>query len=184
VVARRTLRFCTKVASATSLIAVLASTHCLAETYRWTDKDGNVGFVDSLQKVPPQYRESAKRLDSKSRPGASTKPFQIVPSTPQSGVSVPPVDAEEAYAVWRERLRAAREDLEQLKSQREVAQKEYDTLRAELYVRSFSDPEADARYRARLSELNDQISQKEHELTTTIPDEARQAGVPPGVLNQ
>ena len=178
------LRFCTKVVTATCLITALAATQCLAETYRWVDKDGNVGFVDSLQKVPPQYRESAKRLDSKSRPGVPSTPFQVVPSVPQSGVPAPPTNAEETYTQWRERVRAARGELEQLKSQREVAQKEYDTLRAELYVRSFADPDADARYRARLAELHDQISQKEHELTVTIPDEARQAGVPPGVLTQ
>jgi uncharacterized protein YciW len=90
----------------------------------------------------------------------------------------------ENYAAWRDRMRQARADLEQLKMEREATQKDYDRLRAELYARAFGDPEADAKYRARLAELDEQISQKEYELTTTIPDEARQAGVPPGVLDQ
>src|SRR2546428_5835538 len=50
-----------------------------AETYQWTDKDGTVGFTDSLEKVPPQYRQSAKRLEETKE---STKSFQRVPTPP------------------------------------------------------------------------------------------------------
>jgi hypothetical protein len=57
-------------------------------------------------------------------------------------------------------------------------------LRGEGYGRLFSDSASDAKYRTRLAELDQQISQKEQELNTTIPDEARKAGIPPGVLNQ
>ena len=177
------LSFLTKIAAATSVIAVFVASVCLAETYRWTDKNGNVGFADSLQQVPEQYRESAKRLDGNSG-GPSTKPLQIIPSVPQSNTGGPAMDSEETYAAWRDRARAARADLEQLKAQRDATQREYDKLRGEGYGKVFSDPAADAKYRARLTELDQQISQKEQELTTTLPDQARKAGVPPGVLNQ
>ena len=185
-VVRPALRFLTNFAIASNLVVLLAfgAVPSLAETYRWTDKDGNVGYADSLQKVPSQYRETAKRVDKQSPAGSSTKPFQIVPSPPQSYSEPPSVDTGESEAVWRDRMREARAELQQLKTQREAAQKDYDRLRAELYVRSFGDPKADAKYRARLAELDQQISQKEYELTTTIPDEARKAGIPPGVLNQ
>ena len=182
----RALRFCATIAIASSLLVLVAfaAIPSLAETYRWTDKDGTVGYADSLQQIPPQYRESAKRVDKESPTGSSTKPFQVVPSPPQSYPGPPSVGTEESYAAWRDRMREARADLEHLKTQREAAQKDYERLRAELYVRAFGDPQADARYRARLAELDEQISQKEYELTTTIPDEARKAGIPPGVLNQ
>ena len=175
--------FLTKIAAATSVIVVFAASVCLAETYRWTDKNGNVGFADSLQQVPQEYRESAKRLDSRSG-GPSTKPLQIIPSAPQSNTGVPAMDPEETYATWRERARQARADLEQLKLQRDATQKEYDKLRGEGYGKVFSDAAADEKYRTRLTELDQQITQKEQELTTTLPDQARKAGVPPGVLNQ
>ena len=181
----RALRFCATIAIASSLLVLVAfaAIPSLAETYRWTDKDGTVGYADSLQQIPPQYRESAKRVD-KDSPTGSTKPFQVVPSTPQSNVGTPSASTAENYAVWRDRMREARSDLEQLKTQREATQKQYDTLRGEGYGRLFSDPGPDAKYRARLSELDQQISQKEEELNTTLPDEARKAGIPPGVLNQ
>ena len=177
------LSFLTKVATVTGLIAVFATAVSLADTYRWTDKNGNVGFADSLQQVPQQYRESAKRLDSGSG-GPSTKPLQIVPSLPQSNAGAPATNSEDTYAKWRDRVHEARSDLEQLKTQREATQKEYDALRGEGYGRLFSDSASDAKYRARLAELDQQISQKEQELNTTLPDEARKAGIPPGVLNQ
>jgi len=175
--------FWTKLAAASSVITVLAAGVGLAETYRWTDKNGNIGFADSLQQVPEQYRESAKRLDSSSG-GPSTKPLQVIPSVPQSSTAGPAVNTEETYATWRDRARAARSDLEQLKLQREATQKEYETLRGQGYGRLFSDATADEKYRTRLTELDQQIRQKEHELTTTLPDEARKAGVPSGVLSQ
>ena len=183
-IAPQTISFLTKISAATSVIAVFAAAVCLAETYRWTDKKGNVGFADSLQSVPEQYRESAKRMDGNSG-GPTTKPLQIIPSVPQSNTSAPPaVDSEELYGTWRERAREARADLEQLKIQREATQKEYDTLRGEGYGRLFSDATADEKYRTTLAELDRQISQKEQEITTTLPDQARKAGIPPGVLNQ
>ena len=177
------LSFLTKVATAASVIAVFATAVCLADTYRWTDTNGNVGFADSLQQVPQQYRDSAKRLDSKSG-GSSTKPLQIVPSLPQSNAGAPATDSEDTYATWRERARQARADLEQLKLQRDATQKEYDKLRGEGYGKVFSDAAADEKYRARLTELDQQITQKEQEIATTLPDQARKAGVPSGVLNQ
>lgn len=154
-----------------------------AETYQWTDKDGTVGFADSLEKVPPQYRQSAKRLEETKE---STKSFQRVPAPPGRDNTMPsaPTDQGEPYVVWRQRMTAARAELEELKRQRQTVQKEYDTLRAEFYVRSFADPEKDAQLRAKLAELDEQIRKKENDITTTIPDEARRSGVPTGALSQ
>jgi len=154
-----------------------------AETYQWTDKDGNVGFTDSLEKVPPQYRQSAKRLEEIKE---STKTFQRVPPPPSRSTTIPsaPTDQGDPSAIWRHRMTAARAELEELKKQREKVQKEYDTLRAEFYVRSFADPEKDVKLRAQLTELDEKIRKKEYEINTTIPDEARRAGVPPGSLSQ
>jgi len=154
-----------------------------AETYQWTEKDGTVGFADSLEKVPPQYRQSAKRLEETKE---STKSFQRVPTPPSRSTTIPsaPTDQGDTSAVWRQRMTAARAELEELKKQRQGVQKEYDTLRAEFYVRSFADPEKDAKLRAKLAELDEKIKKKENDINTAIPDEARRAGVPLGALSQ
>ena len=160
-------------------LGLLLPTPASAETYQWTDKDGNVGFTDSLEKVSPQYRNSAKRIEEKK----STKTFQRVPEPPGRSNTMP-ADQGDPYAGWRQRMTITRTELEELKKQREKVQKAYDTMRAEFYVRSFADPEQDAKLRAQLAELDEKIREKENDITTTIPDEARRAGVPPGILSQ
>jgi hypothetical protein len=157
-----------------------------AETYQWTDKNGTVGFTDSLENVPPQYRQSAKRVEGKE----STKPLQVVPSPPGRDNTMPPAstDQDNLYAAWRHRMIAARAELDALKAQREKAQTAYDAVRRPTWIPNLRifpiDPEKVAQAEATLKELEQRIRDKENEITTTIPDEARRAGVPPGFLSQ
>jgi hypothetical protein len=179
---RFSILWCNTLALAACLV-LLRPDSASAEMYQWTDRDGTVGFADSLEKVPPQYRQSAKRLEETKEP---TKSFQRVPTPPDRSGAIlsAPTDQGDPYAVWRQRMTAARAELEALKKQRQGVQKEYDTLRAEFYVRSFADPDKDAKLRANLAELDEKIRKKEYEINTAIPDEARRAGVPSGALSQ
>ena len=165
-------------------LVLLLPNPVLAETYQWTDKDGNVGFADSLEKVPPKYRPSAKRLDESKE---STKTFQRVPSAPGRNNTMPPSPSDQGapYAAWRGRLEAARAELEELKAKRRKAQEEYDNLLYLRHMRSRNlDPETEAQAASKISELDKQVRAKEYEVNTAIPDEARRAGVPPGMLSQ
>jgi hypothetical protein len=175
------------------LIGVLALAACLvllrpdpasAEMYQWTDKDGNVGFTDSLEKVPPQYRQSAKRLEETKE---STKSFQRVPTPPSRSNTMPsaPTDQGDPSAVLRQRMTAARAELEELRAKRQKAEEEHIALRRQLWYRwGFIDADVDAKMLAKISELDQRIRDKEYEINTTIPDEAHRAGVPPGALSQ
>jgi hypothetical protein len=159
---------------------------CQADTYQWVDKNGVINFADNLQKVPPEYRDSAKKIDGgrgKTMPRAS----QPAPSAPSSVPNIAPnlgMNTDMTNQMWRDRLRDARTDLENLKAEREKALKEYETFVAEYRMRTFGDPAAEAKHRARLADLGEQITQKEEEINTTIPEEARRAGVPGGALNR
>jgi hypothetical protein len=180
----RTLRFLGTIILP-SLLIIVPLTISFADTFTWTDKNGVVGYADSLQKVPPEYRESAKRVDrSPSSPGSSGKTYQRVPSPPSTSSSPPMMNSDETYADWRERIRAVRAELDHLRAQRADAQKEYENFRGELFKRGLAEPNTDSMLQSRLTDLDNQITQKEYELNTTIPDEARRAGVPPGVLSQ
>jgi hypothetical protein len=164
------------------LLVVVTVAICSAEMYRWVDKNGVVGFADSLQKIPPEYRDSAKRVDGTGpSSGTSRKPFQVVPAIPPSGIDVPG-GTDNSYTVWQERIREARQELEQLKTQRLAVQKEYDSFRGELFKRGRADPDADTKLQAQIADLDQQIAEKEMEIGTTIPDEARRAGIPPELL--
>ena len=92
---------------------------------------------------------------------------------------------EETYAPWLDRIRTARAELDKLKVQREKAQDTYDDLLRQRNLRSFQvDPETESKTTTAISELDQKIRDKEYEVTTTIPDEARRAGVPSSVLSQ
>jgi hypothetical protein len=153
-----------------------------AEMYQWTDKAGNKGFADSLEKVPPQYRNSAKRLEETK---GSTKTFQRVPTPPGLDNTMPsaPTDEGESQALWQQRMTEARAELEDLRAKRQKAQEEYDKLLHGRNMRSRPlDPETEAKVASKVSALDQKIRDKEYEISTTIPDEARRAGVPHGAL--
>lgn len=150
-----------------------------AETYRWTDKNGTIGFADSLEKVPPEYRKSAKRLQE----NKSGKNSQPVPGTPESGNTAPSEHSlSQDPDYWRARLLAAQEQLEGLKAQRQKAQEEWEYQRRGLFRWGFADPEIEAKASGKLQELDQQIRGKEREISN-MTDEARQAGVPSSALS-
>jgi len=100
----------------------------------------------------------------------------------------PPVfgdSLEETYAPWKERVRVARAELDDLKGQRQRAQAAYEDLVSQLRMRGNPiDPDKEAQAAATIKEIDQRILAKENEINTTIPDEARQAGVPSSVLSQ
>jgi uncharacterized protein DUF4124 len=162
-----------------SLLVFFLTTPVSAETYQWTDKNGSVGFADSLEKVPPEYRKSAKRFQDK-----SGKNFQTVPGAPASNDAAPSeYSLSQDPDYWRERMLAAHEQLEQLKVQRQQAQQAYDNL---LSRRSQYLPNLDVhdveKASSQISAVDQQIRDKEREISN-MTDEARRAGIPSSALS-
>ena len=166
------------------LLAVFPADSGAADLYQWVDENGTVWFTDSLDKVPPEYRAWAyyKRKKVQEDPSIPT------PVNPQSEAATPQehtASPQDPYASWQERIKKARAELEALKRERQQAQDEHEGIVSQLRVRgSRIDPEKAAQGATTVKELEQRIRDKEYEITTTIPDEARQAGVPPSVLSQ
>jgi hypothetical protein len=150
-----------------------------AETYQWTDKNGVVGFADSLEKVPPEYRKSAKRLQE----NKSGKGFQTVPGAPESSDIPSESSPAQDPDYWREQILAAQEQLEQLKTQRQQAQQAYDNLLVRRNQHSYPiDVQDVEKASSRISDVDRQLLNKEREIAA-ITDEARRAGVPSSALS-
>lgn len=95
--------------------------------------------------------------------------------------SEPPADP---YAAWKERVLRAKEELERLRAElHKTEEQKIVMLRQLWYQWGFVDDAAFANTLARIRELNQQILNKKDELATTIPDEARRAGIPPRVVS-
>ena len=107
-------------------------------------------------------------------------------SRPCTSEATPPLPSlEDAYAPWLERIRTARVELDKLKAERQKAQAAYDDIIGQWRGRgSRVDPEKEAQASAAVKEAEQRIRDKEDEITSTIPDQARQAGVPSNVLSQ
>lgn len=157
------------------------------DLYEWVDKNGTVGYADSLEKVPPEYRAWAyhNRKKVQERPSITT-PVQPQPeAAPDTEPSATPQDS---FAGWKERITKARAELDKLKAERQKAQTEHDDPLRLTWIPNIRlrpvDPEIQAKASSRIKELDQLILDKEYEINTTIPDEARRAGVPPGVLSQ
>lgn len=161
-----------------SLLVFFLTTPLSAETYQWTDKNGSVGFADSLEKVPPEYRKSAKRLQE----NKSGKGFQTVPSAPESGDIPSDYSLSQDPDYWRERMLTAHEQLEQLKVQRQQAQQAYDNLLLQQFRGNRLDPDSETKASSRIRDLDRQIRDKERELSN-MTDEARRAGIPSSALS-
>lgn len=155
-----------------------------AEVYQWVDENGAVWFADSLDKVPPEYRTWAyhKRKNVQEGPSIFTpidpKSETVPAPEPSKNPQGPPVN-------WQERINKARAELDSLKAKRQNAQAVHDDILRQWRVRgSRLDPEKEAQAAAAISELDQRIRDKEHEIDTILPNAVPQAGVPPSVLSQ
>lgn len=172
---------------ATSLvlaILLLPSGYAFGDLYEWVDKNGTVGYADSLEKVPPEYRAWAyhnrKKVEERPAPSAPAQP-QPADATD----TAPSTSVQDPFADWKERITKARAELDNLKAQREKARSAHGNILSQWRVRgSRLDPEKETQAAAAVKELDQRIQDKEYEITTTIPEQARRAGVPPGVLSQ
>jgi hypothetical protein len=170
-----------------SAVAVSAGNAALATIYQWTDEHGTVGFTDDLQRVPPEYRKSAKRLEEKSSRIMLAAPAITHRSTIERSATAPAAGAIETdadrYTAWLDRVDKARTELEELKVQRQKAEDErIRMLRQVWYQWGFVDDEQFAKQLAKIRDLDQQIRDKEYDLESSIPDQARRASVPPGLL--
>ena len=166
-----------------SLLLLLADGPALGDLYEWVDKNGTVGYADSLEKVPPEYRAWAYH----NRKKVQERPSTATPVQPQSEAAPdtePSASPQDSFADWKERITKAHAELDKLKAEREKILQGYDAAIGGFYTRLFRGGEEDAKQKARIAELDDLIAKKEYEINTTIPDEARRAGVPSSILSQ
>ena len=170
-----------------SFLGLSSGDAALATIYQWEDEHGTVGFTDDLQRVPQEYRKSAKRLEENSSRIGLAAPAITNRSAIERSATAPsagPIESDaDRYAVWLARLDNARKDLEEIKVKRQKAEEErVDMLRQLWYKWGFLDEEQYFKLLARIRDLDQQIRDKEYALDSIIPDEARRASIPPGVL--
>ncbi len=62
----------------------------LAATYKYTDKDGNIGLADDLQAIPKQYRASAVLISGGAKEGDAVPQTPTAPAGPMTSAHPAP----------------------------------------------------------------------------------------------
>jgi hypothetical protein len=153
--------------------------------FKWTDDKGIVHITDGLGNVPKKYRDKAEKAEQPEQgnidqgPPAARK--GLLPGSSDEKES-----SEDQEAGWRQRMKAAKQRLEDV----ERRYRELDQQRTELLARApyTQSPPAD-RAKAEEIDQNMQKVQKEiddarNEIEVVIPEDARKAGIPPGWLRE
>ena len=155
-----------------------------AEFYQWTDRDGRQFYTNEKEKIPSEYRHTAKpvevhddRVTTEKKPGGGPAPaVKVDEHRDRNGRG-------EAY--WRKRA-------ENLRRQIREQQGEYD-----LVVRQERDDEARPKKQSEKSrkktqsartkkkaKIEKKIARLQHELDVELPEEARKADAYPGWVRE
>lgn len=153
--------------------------------YQWTDVNGVVHIADGLGKVPEQYREDARKIESAGvqETGGQQRREESF-GTPDSGSE----EAEAAdKAEWQSRLAEWKNRLANAEKRFQVLDEE----RKELFRAWGSPALAPIENRQMAEQIDQQMREIQEEIDTArnmldnvIPEEARKAGVPPGWLRE
>ncbi len=153
--------------------------------YRWIDDRGNVHITDNLNKVPEKYRPNARRLETTEKAPEDAGPPREQGVSPYSGY-----DAErdaDLREEWQGRMKAAKRTLADAERRyRELEQKRNSLLQswggpASGHLEGREEAERMAR---EMNEVQKEIDAARNQIENVIPDEARKAGVPPGLLRE
>ena len=158
-----------------------------SEIYRWTDQEGQRHLTNDLNEIPPSYREKAIK-DLEQRKANPQGEMSIIKDTPiitpkenstekpNSGIDRLGVNSKE---YWVNRVSQTKEKLQKAKDDlAEVNRKQIRNI--ELGGPGIQKNQQDLASQEK--HLNKVISALENELNEDIPNEAREAGIPPGWL--
>jgi hypothetical protein len=152
--------------------------------YEWMDNNGTLHITDGVGKIPERYRDKARKMESTR--GQEPDQEQQVPYETQSESESEEAE-EEARAEWQYRMREWRQRLADAEKGHRALELERTQLTRAWGSIALAPPEYRQRaieIELRLKELQTEIDTAKHMITTTLPDEARKAGVPPGWLRQ
>jgi hypothetical protein len=165
---------------------LLAAAQARAEFYRWTDRDGREFYTNEKEKVPAEYRGSARpvevheeRVNVGEKPGAGgTRTVKAPEHKDKNGKG-------EEY--WRKRAEKLRRQLRSQQDDFDMVQKQLEAAEKPKTVGASSDSSrsaSTASLRKKKSQLEKKIGRTKHELEIDLPEEARKADAYPGWLRE
>jgi len=154
-----------------------------AEFYKWVDRDGREFITNEKEKIPAEYRGTAKPVEvrddrvnvSRSTVTDKGKPVKIEEHKDKYG-------RDERY--WRKRADNLRRQLREQEDQRELLVKQEKDDAADPKKSASSRKKANSSRDKKKAKIDKKITKLTRELEVDLPEEARKADAYPGWIRE
>jgi DNA repair exonuclease SbcCD ATPase subunit len=159
--------------------------------FQWTDDSGTAHITDSLDKVPNQYRsrvQSLRQSDAAGDEGGGQN-VQAAPRGETGGDGGAAEAAADQKEAWQRRVRSAQARLADAENRMRALEQQKQSLSSQWGAAGAALPPQQVldqlnQIEGDLARTRQEIDGIRNEITVTIPDEARKAGIPPGWLRE
>ena len=150
--------------------------------YRWTDAEGREFYTNELEKVPSEFRATARPVEVRDD-RVSTAPAQGAPARNGTVTVQPHRDRNgQGEAYWKKRADGLRQKIRKRNAEREGLVKRGQEAARRRPVPTKADRNAEKDRERKLAKIDQDIKRLRHELDVELPDEARKADALPGWL--
>lgn len=160
-----------------------------ATFYEWTTPDGSIGLTDDPGRIPEPYRKTAKPYDSpgvapySTQPSANAGQPQPTPSASDAGPAGPAIPLLDKNGHnrdwWQARLHDLKNQRAELVERKNQAEKKSNEIQY-FGRQTYGELNEVETLRQQIDEYGEQIKSIDQQLSTELPNEARQAGAPQG----
>ncbi|MHB8846217.1 MAG: hypothetical protein ACYC7L_15905 [Nitrospirota bacterium] len=169
--------------AAAVLMAVLASTEARAEFYKWVDRDGREFITNEKEKIPAEYRGSAKPVEVRDdRVSVGRKQ-----AVDRNGPAAAP-DHKDRYGrgeqYWRKRAENLRRQLREQEDDLDLLARQEKDDEGSLRKSAASAKKARSARAKKRAVIERKIAKLKRELDVDLPEEARKADAYPGWLRE
>ena len=165
------------------LASILVSSEARAEFYTWVDRDGREFITNEKEKIPAEYRHTAKPVEVRDdRVSVGQQPVVAEKKTVKSAEHKDRYGRGEEY--WNKRAENLRRQIREQQGEHDLIvkqEKDDESKPKKLSSKSKKDSSRSSRDKKK-AKIEKKIARLKHELEVELPEEARKADAYPGWL--
>lgn len=153
-----------------------------AEFYKWIDRDGKEFYTNEREKIPAEYRDSARPVEvHEERVNVGGAPAATSSRTTAAGEHRDKNGRGEEY--WKKRAENLRRQIREQEAELDLLKRqEQDAETSTKRTSAKSKKKSSATRDKKRSKIEKKLTLLKHELDVTLPEEARKADAYPGWL--
>jgi hypothetical protein len=165
------------------VMSVLASSEVRAEFYTWVDRDGREFITNEKEKIPPEYRGSAKPVEVREdRVSVGGKP--AVDRNRPAAVQEHKDKYGRGEQYWRKRADNLRRQLREQQDEHDLIVQQEKDDEGKLKKNASSAKKSQSARAKQKAKIEKKITMLKRELEVDLPEEARKADAYPGWLRE